>query len=304
LQAHAVTEARWHVLGGGAIGCLFADYLSAGGCELTVITREGADHAPVSVERVGPGGPERRQLPVAFSTAGACGPISHLLISTKAYDVVPALAGVSHCLGDTVALLMVNGMGIAEVLAQEYPQLAVFCATTTEGAYRRDRYHVQHAGRGETRIGGRRLAQPPPWFGQWARSVPECHWESDIEAALWGKLAVNCVINPLTALYGCPNGALAERPELARQVERLCREVSQVSYAAGFTRTARTIGQSVAQVIANTAENRSSMLQDVEAGRPTEIDYISGYLLETARQHGVPARHNRELMQKVKQLAH
>jgi 2-dehydropantoate 2-reductase len=147
-------------------------------------------------------------------------------------------------------------------------------------------------------------AEPPPWFGQWSRSVPRCLWDTDINTALWTKLAVNCVINPLTAVYGCRNGALAERPELAVRVTQLCREVAQVSYAAGFTDTAQTIDNMVARVIQATAANRSSMLQDVQAGRPTEIDYITGYLLKVAAEHGVPAAHNRQIMQEVKCLAH
>jgi 2-dehydropantoate 2-reductase len=60
----------------------------------------------------------------------------------------------------------------------------------------------------------------------------------------------------------------------------------------------------VARVIAGTADNRSSMLQDVEHGQPTEIDFITGYLLTVATQHGIDAPHNSALLERVKNGAH
>ena len=117
-------------------------------------------------------------------------------------------------------------------------------------------------------------------------------------------MAVNCAINPLTALHGCANGELAQRPELARKVTALCNEITQVSYAAGFTSTAQSLPQTVTEVIKKTAANRSSMLQDVSAGRQTEIDYITGYLLRTAKDHGIVAPHNTEMFERIKRIAH
>ncbi|MCB1843779.1 MAG: 2-dehydropantoate 2-reductase [Halioglobus sp.] len=310
-----MAEATWHVLGAGAIGCLFADYLVRGNCEVTLIERAGKTPGPILLESAcaetatsanpGARGAAHAPLRALGARTGVpkdSGPITHLLITTKAYDVLTAMASIAPRLGNTVALLMVNGLGLAESLSQTYPQLSVFYGTTTEGAYRRNRRHVVHAGRGETRIGAAHAAEPPPWFGQWSRSVPRCLWDADIDTALWAKLAVNCVINPLTAVHGCRNGALAERPELAARVAQLCREVSQVSYAAGYTGTAQAIDAMVARVIQATAANRSSMLQDVQAGRPTEIEYITGYLLQVAAAHGVPAVHNRQIMQEVERL--
>ena len=168
--------------------------------------------------------------------------------------------------------------------------------------------HIRHAGRGETRLGS--VSAPggdeqgdiharPAWFTTWQHGPLGCQWHPEIEAALWSKLAVNCVINPLTAIHRCRNGELANRADLAASVALLCREVQQVSYAAGFTRTAQQLEGMVAKVISGTAQNRSSMLEDVERGRPTEIDYITGYLLQVADRHGIVAPHNRELYSRI-----
>jgi 2-dehydropantoate 2-reductase len=113
-------------------------------------------------------------------------------------------------------------------------------------------------------------------------------------------MAINCIINPLTALHNCANGELSQRRDLITQVTTLCGEVSKVTRAAGFTELAAALPQLVAGVIAATANNRSSMLQDVENGRRTEIDYITGFLLRVADQHGIDAPHNRALLKSIK----
>lgn len=301
--APLLSDAHWHVLGAGAIGCLYADALKRGGSDVSLLLREGQASSVTDLVVEHEGRRSTQQLPQL--TPADCHGISRLLITTKAYDVRNAVAGVAHSLDDNcTVLLLVNGMGLVEQLQRDFPRLQIYCGTTTEGAYRTAPREIQHAGRGETRIGRQGQQQPPNWFGQWQRALQPCLWDANIETALWAKLAVNCVINPLTALHRCRNGELATRAELAQQVADLCREVSQVSYAAGFTATAQQITQMAANVIAGTANNRSSMLQDVEAARPTEIDYITGYLLQVAADHGIKAPHNRALLEAIKKHDH
>jgi len=289
----------WHVLGAGAMGCLFAAGLAGGGGRVTLLLRPGDRGGPLSIERDG----ETIELALHCADAASCGPVRRLLVTTKAYDVRAAVAGIGAQLApDAVIVLLVNGMGLVEELAAANVHADFYCGTTTEGAFRTGPLRICHAGRGETRIGQAGRALAPAWFDAWQRGVDNCQWEQDIDTALWSKLAVNCVINPLTAVHRCRNGALASRKTLRAEVSRLCAEVSQVSYAAGYTEVAQTIDATVAQVIAGTADNRSSMLQDVEAGRRTEIDYITGHLLRVAHAHGIPALHNAALMEEVKHL--
>ena len=126
-------------------------------------------------------------------------------------------------------------------------------------------------------------------------------WDPEIDQALWLKLAINCAINPLTALHGCLNGELAQAG-LSARVTTLCDEIIEISTAAGYAEVTADLHHQVARVIAATAANRSSMLQDVAAGRRTEIDYITGYLLRAAHRHGVAAPHNEALLRSVLEL--
>jgi 2-dehydropantoate 2-reductase len=294
-----VEEPHWYVLGAGAIGCLYAQALQRSGSNTTLVMRSGAHpHSlPVVVEH----GNTRSEQQVAVITPDDQVCISHLLVTTKAYDVREAVSGIAHLLADKcVVLLLVNGMGMAEQLGADWPDLAIYCGTTTEGAYSIAAQHIRHAGRGETRIGRQGQRKPAPWFAQWARAIDPCLWDMNIAAALWSKLAVNCIINPLTAVHGCTNGELGRRAPLAAEVAALCDEVARISRAAGFAEVAATLRETVAAVIAGTADNRSSMLQDVQGGRRTEIDEITGYLLRVADRYNIDAAHNRALLEDVK----
>lgn len=289
---------EWDVLGAGAIGCLFASAMAPAGLVSSLISRNpvGAGLCTITVERDGRSLCENLNLSPANSDA----PINNLLVTTKAYDVEEAITSVLHRLqpGSRI-LLLVNGMGFAERIARLAAACTLYCGTTTEGAYRKQPYWIRHAGRGITRIGSLEMDEEPVWFAPWRELELRCQWQPRMEAALWHKLAINCAINPLTALYRCLNGELASRPELSRQVETVCDEVAAVSEAAGYGKTARSIHAEARAVIRDTGGNRSSMLQDVLAGRRTEIEFITGHLVERGRQLGIAAPANRALLEKI-----
>jgi len=296
-----VSATPWHVLGAGAVGCLFSAALARSGRPVTLVLRSApaTETVPVIVERDG----LARELRLAATGAGDGGPIRQLLVTTKAYDVATAVASVSHRLDEkSIVLVLANGMGFEDELSGRLPAMDLYFGITTEGVTRTGPRRIRHAGLGATGVGqpGRTLA--PPWFEAWADAVPRCHWDPAIGKARWMKLAVNCAINPLTAIHRCANGELRRDPALAVEVEGLCEEIEAVGAAAGFAGSPGAVRQSVARVIAETADNRSSMLQDVLAGRRTEIDYITGYLLTVARRCYVSTPRNESLYRQVRQL--
>ncbi len=288
---------HWHVLGVGAIGCLFASTLHRAGLPTTLLLRSpGMEPSlPVRVDRDGCS--SVTELPV--SAAPEAGQITHLLVTTKAQDVCAAVQSVAHRLdSSSQVLLLANGLGFAGELQDALPVPEYFHGTTTEGAYRLGERHICHAGRGFTRIGRPGHATPPAWFGPWSEAVQPGAWDPDIEQALWLKLAINCAINPLTALHRCRNGELLQ-PPMAATLEELCGEIMAVSAAAGYAAITNDLPRQVAAVIHATADNRSSMLQDVLAGRGSEIEYITGHLLRVAEHYGVAATRNAALYRSI-----
>lgn len=289
----------WHILGAGAIGCLFADALASSGAPTTLVLRANTPSAPpLQMERNG----QTHTRSLSSTNAPDVSPIDHLLVTTKAYDVVSSVNSVRHRLtaGATIVLLA-NGLGYAEDVASLVPGANLYCGTTTEGAFRRALWHICHAGRGQTLLGafaGR--ASAPDWFDDWQALKLECRWTNTIHAALWHKLAINCAINPLTARHRCHNGELANNPVFARQVTELCKEIADVSRAAGFDDIAHSIEGDAFDVIQRTAANRSSMLQDTLAGRSTEIEFITGHLVNRAEQLGIEVPANRDLLEQIR----
>lgn len=127
------------------------------------------------------------------------------------------------------------------------------------------------------------------------------------------KLAINAVINPLTVIFDCFNGELFNRPSIRALIRALLTEISSVlcsivdSSAAGLVEkpTAKArfspegLEKTVEDAAVKTAQNISSMRQDVRAGRVTEINYINGYIVKRGTEQGIDCRFNCALVQMV-----
>lgn len=220
-----------------------------------------------------------------------------LLVTLKAWQVSDAVKGLASSLPPTTPVLLIhNGMGTVEEL-KSLPN-PLLMGTTTHAA-RRDGNVIIHVASGITHIGPARVQDGE--FSYLAdmlqMALPDVAWHNTIRPALWRKLAVNCVINPLTALRDCKNGDLLDAPE---EIEKLAREVAAVIEREGHHISADDLIAYVHQVIESTAENISSMQQDVRAMRHTECDYITGYLLRRARAHGIAVPENARLFDLIK----
>jgi 2-dehydropantoate 2-reductase len=123
-----------------------------------------------------------------------------------------------------------------------------------------------------------------------------------IDGLVWGKLAVNCSANPLTALEGCRNGELIADPAGRARLRAAAREVGDVAAALGVA-LAGDPADAAVRACQATAGNRSSMLQDVQRGAPTEIDAINGAVAEAGERLRVPTHVNRTLWRLVRAAA-
>jgi 2-dehydropantoate 2-reductase len=120
---------------------------------------------------------------------------------------------------------------------------------------------------------------------------------------VWGKLAINAAINPLTALLQVPNGELLERPTAQALMGSAAAEVAAVAAARGVQLPYADPPAAAQEVARRTAANYSSMLRDIQRGAPTEIDAICGAIVRAGEQAQVPTPVNRTLWQLVKALA-
>ncbi len=282
------------VLGGGALGSLVAARLAAGGGGPVVVSRpsphlvEAARRGIVVSELDG----SARTVPVRVATdPGAVATATVLLVCVKTWATADALAPLAPFLPpDALVVSLQNGLGNAERIAAALPDHAghVALGVTSLGATRPAPGEVRVGGSGPTVIGypGR---QPDDALRRLAITMREAGMPTatveDIDRWVWRKLAVNAAINGLTALAGVPNGQVAADPRLRAAAEQIAAEVETVALAEGHDIPDAV--PAVLEVARATAANRSSMLQDLEAGRRTEVDAIHGAVVERAARHGI-----------------
>lgn len=193
---------------------------------------------------------------------------------------------------DTFVLCFQNGLGHLEKLQSKIKKGKWFTAVTTEAALKTNMAEVSHTGTGKTIIGndeGGHLSSVVDLLTAAGFSV---ELSNHIESIIWDKLLINAVINPLTAMLRVRNGELSKRSEWRNLMRTLLEEGLSVSRKLQI-KTADHLFDQLLSVCKQTANNQSSMLQDVLAGRQTEIDYINGSIVRLAQQLNVkvPVQH-------------
>ncbi|MEI2266556.1 2-dehydropantoate 2-reductase [Erwinia sp. CGal63] len=220
-----------------------------------------------------------------------------LLVTLKAWQVSEAVKNLQFILRESCPVLLLhNGMGTLDEL-KSLPQPLLRGITTH--AAKRDGTVIVHVAAGVTHIGptspdSALLSELAETLQQ---ALPDVAWHNNVASAAWQKLAVNCVINPLTVQYDCANGELLQHPQ---EVAALCNEVAMVMEREGQHTSRETLLDYVRAIISATAANTSSMLQDVRAQRRTEIDYINGYVIRRARAQGLSTPENSRLYEMIK----
>ena len=226
-----------------------------------------------------------------------------VLVKSRQTAAVAPLAAAAAGAGGRILSLQ-NGLGNRELLqAAAGDPDRVLSGMTSVGATGLGPNKVRAGGLGVTRLGPSR--GPGPSAEAIARlfsaaGLP-CAVSPDVDALIWRKLAVSCAINPLTALTGLPNGALLADARLRSIANAAAREAVAVATALGIQLGADG-ADLVAEVAERTATNRSSMLQDLDRGAPTEIDAICGAVVARATALGLAAPVNAWLLRAVHRL--
>ncbi|HLA29862.1 MAG TPA: putative 2-dehydropantoate 2-reductase [Pseudomonas sp.] len=289
----------WHILGAGSLGCLWAVRLARAGVPVQLILRDRqrlqAYHEAGGLSLVEQD--QARLYAIPGQTLDNPEPIRRLLLACKAYDAEAAIAGLAPRLAAGAELVLLqNGLGSQDAVANLVPQARCIYACSTEGAFRQKDFQVVFAGHGHTWLGDPRDLEPPAWLDELKAGCIVHDWSLDILGRLWRKLALNCAINPLTVLYDCRNGGLREHPA---EVASLCNELGELLQTCGQSLAAEDLHGEVQRVIQATAANYSSMHQDVSQGRRTEIAYLLGYACAAAQRHRLVLPHLQALHKRL-----
>lgn len=275
-------SAPWVVLGAGSIGLLAASRWAMAQQRVSLWLKDATPtELAVRFQQQG------RDIPLLFTTSRPQ-LVERVLITVKAFDVLSALDSLQPYLSaDAQIVLSHNGMGTLEQVASRLTaEQGLWFASTTHGAFKPSALHICHTGLGRTvmapcNAAARQSTQPiAAWLDSALGPVQQV---DDIQRFLWQKLAINAVINPLTALHDCRNGALAAT-EYAAQIQQLIAEFVILTNTLGMDFRHEELQDLIAQVIQQTANNYSSMQQDVAAKRSTELAAITGFVLQQAQQ--------------------
>lgn len=207
---------------------------------------------------------------------------------------------------DTKLVCFQNGIGHIEKLQGVIPSDRLYIAVTTEGARKISPFKLAHTGQGITYIGTthelsvQEVQEQTKDLCKLLKSAGFCVGTSNrIIDKIWNKLVINAIINPLTALLGITNGQLLQIPEAVYLMESLYKEAVQAADLQAVELSA-DLWEQLLDVCRRTSSNHSSMLQDISAGRITEIDAINGMLLQIGDAAGLEMPVNRTIYQLVK----
>ncbi|MDC3332961.1 2-dehydropantoate 2-reductase [bacterium] len=289
---------HWHILGAGAIGTLWASYWRKKGMPVTLITPTPRSNTHIHLHRDETVLSNSVDCITIDDIAKQQNTIDHLLICTKAHHTIDAVERIKSALSpNALVIVLQNGLA-SQQLQTLLPKQTIYTAISTDGAYRTDKNIVVHAGKGVT-------YSDLPLFKK--KLLPtddltiKCCSTPDITKKQWTKLAINCVVNPLTVFYHCQNGQLQNQLKSKQHIKRLTQEVTAIISALGHTDAVKNIEQEIDSILTVTANNYSSMYQDIDQGRDSEIDMFNGFLCLQAKKLGIPYPENKALYDHIKQ---
>ncbi|MCB8926080.1 MAG: 2-dehydropantoate 2-reductase [Ardenticatenaceae bacterium] len=297
---------RVAIIGIGAMGCLFGAKLS----QIADVTLVG--HWPaqlVALQKTGlqfiqPEGRSQTIQLTATNKPQTAAPADLALILVKSYQTQQAAETAKQLLAPSgMALTLQNGVGNLEQLTAVLGQKRANLGITSEGAALLEPGVVRHAGSGHTYIAAAEETAIPPQkiVALFEAAGFVTTFSANVDGLVWGKLAVNAGINPLTAVLQVPNGFLAENPTARELMTLAAQEVAAIATAQNIQLPFADAAAQALAVAQATAANHSSMRQDLANGRPTEIGAICGAVIAAGRRFGVPTPVNSVLQTAVQQ---
>ena len=228
------------------------------------------------------------------------GPISEQIRNTCDIAIVCGKTVDNHSLSQLTSelvsengcvLTIQNGLGNAELLAHKVGRDRVIVGSITHAAWRNNGGEVHWVGRGEIIIG-----PLDERGGIYADSILQVLNDAELNASksdniqqiLWKKLLINVAINPVCSIAGVRNGALLEVKSLWQQAMQAMREAAIVARASGVDLGDIELESYLREVVSISPKNRCSMLQDIMAGRETEIDSLCGAVVMRGEAEGIP----------------
>ena len=292
---------RVAVVGAGGVGSVFGGMLAAAGHDVWLVhrRREVVDavrrdglrlESPTSVERI----------PVqATDTPAEIGPVDLIVILTKAMDTRAAAEAARPLVGPhTLAVTLQNGLGNLETIAEVLGADRALLGMTYVGATVLGPGHVRLSAPGQSFIGepnGHLSERVRALAGTFSEAGLPTEATDQLWSMVWAKLVINASLNATCALTGANGTTLLGSPAAEEWIALIAEETAAVAAALRIDLPFASATERVRQHCRDIGRSKPSMLQDIERGRPTEIDAINGAVVRAGARAGVPTPFNQAL---------
>lgn len=292
------------IIGAGALGSIFGAYLQDNGEDVVLydIDKEHIDainESGLFVER-----PDREDLtvfPNATTDASTVDPVDIAFIFVKAFQTETAMQSAAPLYDDdTTIVTLQNGLKNVELISQFVPEENILAGATTVGSSMEGPGHVLHTGHGATTLGGEDTNAAEHVGRMLTNAGFEMKIVDDPRPEIWRKQFISVGIKPVAALTELLDGPLADNDETRTAMRRLIEEAMEVASAKDIDIISEDPVEDAFHTCEINYKTKSSMLEDVEKGRPTEIDHINGSIVEYGEEEDVETPYNRLVTELVK----
>ena len=298
------------IYGGGSVGLGVASCLLHSGTKLDIVAREDTVKAlkKYGLKRTGIFD-NFSSKPETFGSYSSLNEIhsvvyDFILVSTKSYDSLSAAKNISEhpsILNDKSRIILFqNGWGNAEIFSSFFPEEQVCNARVITGFYRPEKNHVDitvHAN--AIHVGSlykNNVSDLETLCELIDKGGVPCEVSNEIEKDLWAKMLYNCTLNPLGTILKVPYGRLGEQESTRNIMKRIAEEVFLVMEGADYATHWKCVDDYLTvfydRLLPSTANHESSMLQDIQARKKTEIDSLNGAIVHLGEKLNIKTPHN------------
>jgi len=227
-----------------------------------------------------------------------------ILICVKSYHLDSVLTSLAKKFNPSASIIFCHN-GMVDVEKFKTLTQPCYALLTTHASKILQPFHAQHTGLGHNDLGlitGKACSIKQDKILQiLTQALPTLTLSDNIKEKQWLKLAINCIINPITAIDNIDNGLILNDKYIAL-IDSLLAEITTIASYQGLSFTVNDLKNQVLSVAIKTTKNCSSMRSDIIQKRKTEIDYINGYIVDLAKDYEIPTPENEKIVQQINAL--
>jgi 2-dehydropantoate 2-reductase len=230
-----------------------------------------------------------------------------IILTVKSYDTIKALENLRNIIGNNTRIISFqNGLDNFDKISKIVDNKKIIMGITTHGAIFSKPGLIEHTGIGKTYLGeldGKETERIKFIIEIFNDAGIKTYFCNNIIKEIWIKGIINSCINPLTLIFQCNNGYLLKNPILKNILGKICTESTNIANIKYNDLTSSYIFKRLNEVIVDTSDNYSSMLQSYLKGRRTEIDSINGKIMKFGLKNKVDVELNTLLINIVNKFS-